>query len=345
MGTVCIHFTAADLARTHVAAEPDPFWETLLSWHVLQGEFKNQSRPEWRRSLPYGAIGLERLLRTVLMPLAPPGPYFPDFMTPIEGGAGFEAGLEALLSTPRQRVRMELDRLTPTRGSASWIAEVAEGKAATWAKVNFAMREYFRLALAPHWQVIRGQIRADFLMRSRMMTNGGIESMLGTMRPILRWDSPVLSMNGPADRDIHLQGRGLTIIPSYFNCRNPLRIWDLDLPPVLVYPANRLGGLVRNPSEARLPGAIADLLGHTRAAILTTTASGRTTSELAMELGISRATASEHATVLRNAGLIDSHREGRTILHTLSTLGQSLLATAHTHEIPLLSKALHRGAG
>lgn len=328
MGMVRVYFTAADLARTHIVAEPDPFWEMLLSWHVLQGEFRQHSHPEWRRSLPQGAVELGRLLRTVLMPLAPPGAYFPDFLTPIEGVTGFEAGMETLLSTPRQRVRAELERITPTRGSASWISTVADGDAATWAKLEFALRLYFSLAIAPFWERIRAQVRAEFLIRTRMLAGSGIDAMLGSMRPALVWEPPVLSMSRPTGRDIHLQGRGLTIIPSYFNCGNPLTIWDPELPPVIVYPATRLGGLLRDPCTAAPGSAISDLLGQTRAAVLQATCNVRSTTELATELGVSRATASEHATVLRRAGLLESHRDRNQVLHSLSTLGQSLLQGA-----------------
>ena len=48
--------------------------------------------------------------------------------------------------------------------------------------------------------------------------------------------------------------------------------------------------------------------------------------ELARAAGVSLASASEHATVLRNAGLITSRREGRRVSHTITWLGQQLLA-------------------
>lgn len=50
-----------------------------------------------------------------------------------------------------------------------------------------------------------------------------------------------------------------------------------------------------------------------------------TTGELARRADISAASASQHATVLRQAGLVSTHRQGNTVRHTLSPLGAELL--------------------
>jgi DNA-binding transcriptional ArsR family regulator len=55
-----------------------------------------------------------------------------------------------------------------------------------------------------------------------------------------------------------------------------------------------------------------------------------TTGELARRADISAASASQHATVLRKAGLISTSRQGNTVRHTLSPLGAELLNTHHT---------------
>ncbi|WP_313905436.1 helix-turn-helix domain-containing protein [Streptomyces sp. SLBN-31] len=46
---------------------------------------------------------------------------------------------------------------------------------------------------------------------------------------------------------------------------------------------------------------------------------------------MSPATASHHATVLRNARLITTRREGRAVLHTITSLGLALLEHGHPH--------------
>ena len=71
--------------------------------------------------------------------------------------------------------------------------------------------------------------------------------------------------------------------------------------------------------------ALAALVGRNRAAVLGAVADGCTTTELAVRVGISIAAASQHASVLRDAGLITSSRQGGAMLHALTPLGAGLL--------------------
>jgi DNA-binding transcriptional ArsR family regulator len=75
------------------------------------------------------------------------------------------------------------------------------------------------------------------------------------------------------------------------------------------------------------PGHLAALLGPTRARALNTIVVGCTTTELARQLGITPATASEHTAILRNTGLIITRRHRNNAVHTLTPLGHALLTT------------------
>jgi len=79
-------------------------------------------------------------------------------------------------------------------------------------------------------------------------------------------------------------------------------------------------GPVDGPSEA-----LSALLGKTRAQLLVAAGRGATTTELGKSAGISPASASYHATILRNAGLIHSRRVGVAVLHRLTELGSALI--------------------
>ena len=59
--------------------------------------------------------------------------------------------------------------------------------------------------------------------------------------------------------------------------------------------------------------------------MLRATVGGCGTTELARRLNISLATASHHAAVLRNAHLVTTRREGKAVLHTVTSLGIALL--------------------
>ncbi|MFB9397296.1 helix-turn-helix domain-containing protein [Streptomyces echinatus] len=67
------------------------------------------------------------------------------------------------------------------------------------------------------------------------------------------------------------------------------------------------------------------LLGRTRAAVLASLRHPATTTETADRVGISLPSASQHTTVLRNAGLITTTRTGTAVLHTLTPLSTALL--------------------
>ncbi|GAB3160008.1 hypothetical protein GCM10027059_07160 [Myceligenerans halotolerans] len=86
------------------------------------------------------------------------------------------------------------------------------------------------------------------------------------------------------------------------------------------------GGRRRRGGEpARGEGALAALLGRTRARALRELAGSASTTLLAQRMDISPASASEHTTVLRRAGLVTSQRDGRRVVDVLTELGQGLL--------------------
>ncbi len=67
------------------------------------------------------------------------------------------------------------------------------------------------------------------------------------------------------------------------------------------------------------------MLGCTRYAALLLLAEAHTTGRLARRLGLSDATASEHAAAQRGAGLITTVRAGRAVRHRRTALGDLLV--------------------
>ena len=82
--------------------------------------------------------------------------------------------------------------------------------------------------------------------------------------------------------------------------------------------------------------SLADLLGPTRACVLRACLdTPLTTTALARSVGISNSSASEHATVLRSAGLITSERHGNQVIHHTTQLGAALAHNSHAHLDPI----------
>ncbi|MFB9904959.1 ArsR/SmtB family transcription factor [Allokutzneria oryzae] len=324
-----IHFTAEDLGRTRVAAAPDPLWETVLSVQRLLARDGDVVFDGWRQRVraAFTQPSLLDQLR-LLLPLLPPRGYFPDFLTPANGAQGLRAGIEAILSTPKQRLRAELELLDNRYQLPSWVGALANGDREVLQRLTSAILCYHEVALAPYQSRLQACVDSDRAVRARTVLDAGSEGLLSGLRPLMRWSYPVLEVEYPVDQDLRLEGRGLLLLPSFFCYQYPVSLMDPTLTPVLVYPVEREVQWLGDTSErgqSETERSLAALLGNTRAGVLEAVAPGHTTSELARRMGISPASASQHATVLRNAGLVASRRYGSAVLHTLTPLGASLL--------------------
>ncbi|MFG2169083.1 ArsR/SmtB family transcription factor [Micromonospora chersina] len=326
-------FSREDILRTRVAAAADPVWELVLSLHLLQGRGRDPLLTEWRRTVARGLrtdSAAERY--RLLLALNPPRGYFPDFLTPYASKDGLEAGLEAVRGTPAGMLRRDLTLLAEENTLPSSASALARGEPEVLCHLTDSMLRYQSLAVTPYWSRIQAAVEADRARRARAMLDGGAEGLLASLRPSMRWDGEVLEvLDYPDSRELHLDGRGLLLVPSFFCARTPVALLDPNLPPVLVYPVDRLGGLMPEAgsgaghADAAQREALAALLGRTRAGVLEAADEGCTTGEVARRLRISAAAASQHTTVLRNAGLLVSHRDRNTVLHTLTPLGRAVL--------------------
>ncbi|MFC7544794.1 ArsR/SmtB family transcription factor [Plantactinospora sp. GCM10030261] len=340
-----IHFSSEDVGRTRVAATADPLWELVLSLHLLQARDADPAMAGWRRAVTAGLRRDRAAARfRLLLALNPPRGYFPDFLTPQETRQGLEAGLDALRSTPVTRLRRDLAVLAAENPLPTSTAALARGEPEALRDLTDLMEHYRAVAVTPYWPRVQAAVDADRARRARALLDGGTEALLAGLRPAMRWHAGLLEVpNYPADRELHLDGRGLLLVPSFFCSRAPVALLDPTLPPVLVYPVDRLGGLLpggapgggmtaaaggNDPtggSDAGGREALAALLGRTRASVLAVVDGGCSTGEVARRLRISPAAASQHTSVLRNAGLLVSHRDRNTVLHTLTPLGRAML--------------------
>jgi DNA-binding transcriptional ArsR family regulator len=315
-----IHFTSADLARVRLAPEPDPLWELCLSIHQLRSRRCEATLTEWRTAVcdALRPAGPARADVDVVLDLNPPVGYFPDFLTPEAGLLGFDAGVEDVLRTPAAAIERDLGRLARTAGAAPPAdLRTASGRAL----LGRAFDRYRQIALDPVWDRVRAAVEADLAQRRQLLAHSGVEGLLAGLGAGTRWSGGVMEIaDYRAERDVFLDGRGITLIPSYFKTAGrPIGLADPDLPPVLVYPVERLTG------GAARPGALAELIGRTRANVLEAVSPGGTTGEVARRLGISAASASQHLSVLREAGLVLSVREGNRVRHLPTTLGRAFL--------------------
>lgn len=315
-----IHFTLADLARVRFAGPSSPLAAAAFSYSRLAHRPGPPQLDLWRRSVR-PRLGCTATPFTELLPAAPEHP-LPGFLRPRRGLHTMDEELERLRATPRQVFRADLDHLASRRSLPRWTHRLADGDPAAVARLAESVRDYADAAIAPYWPGLAAVLAADLARRTRRMRDGGIEEVLRTLHPGMRWRPPALEVEvRGTDLDYHLGGRGLLLAPAAFTSYVPCDPEDEQ--PTLYYEVTRspmTGARTAGPRNG-----LAALLGHSRAAVLQVIADGVSTSELARRTGLSPASASEHTTVLHGAGLVRTESRGRTSRHSLTPLGAELL--------------------
>jgi DNA-binding transcriptional ArsR family regulator len=321
-----IHFSEDDLARVQVSPTLGPLAETVLALALLRCSRQPRSMlSEWR-----GQVRVTPRMRplTALIPADCNGV---DLPTLVGETATIEQGVQALLDVPREHLLVEMEwidrrhRLPPL----AWAMAEAGGRPELAEATQVAYQELIQ----PFWPRIRASLHAEQAARRRTLAAEGPGALLASLQgPMIRWRPPVLEILRPGRVEMELAGRGIALVPSVFVGRAPSlheNPNDEDEMPRLILPAEgagraRLWAVPRGLAGSR-GSALAALVGRNRAAVLQSIADGCTTTELARRVGISLAAASQHASVLRGAGLIATRRQGSAVLHVLTPLGAELL--------------------
>lgn len=324
-----IHFTGADLARTRIISTFGPLAETIWALSMLRCP-----RPKpllfggWRDQVSGPLTNAVRPLAAMI----PHGSLGVDLSTPTGATTTIEHGLDALRTVPLGRLQAEMEFFDRWRRlpAAAWDL-TRDGDPRP--ELALAVTAAYQTLIEPYWNRIRAYLEAEQAARGRVLMQGGVEQLLTTLdAPHVRWNPPVLELPARGE-DVNLQlgGRGLILVPSLFFGPRPGLFCDpasdAASVPILVFAASRdLAACMHLWAGARAPAnALNALVGRTRATALNSVADGCTTTELARRVGVSLAAASQHATVLRDAGLITTRRQGSAVLHALTPLGAELL--------------------
>jgi DNA-binding transcriptional ArsR family regulator len=325
-----IRFTAADLMRTRVAPTLGPLAETLFAARLLQRNDDGGLFDGWR----WHARSPSRSDSSLLRPLFGGDGYLLDLFTLTGRASSLEEGLDALLAAPRSLLRGEIDGIATHRALPSRIRALADGDRDSLLGLAAAIRDVHYAAVGRAWSRLSAYLDAANTTYGQVLATGGVERLLATFHPLARWRPPVLEISwcGPS-RDLDLHGRGLILVPSVFCSPRPMAfhsLADQAAPELLIFPAIRgLGDLAAAWALGeRHARALVALLGRTRAAVLEAIGDGCTTTELARRVGVSPPSASQHAAVLRDANLLVTRRVGKSVHHSLTSLGVALLNSA-----------------
>jgi DNA-binding transcriptional ArsR family regulator len=323
-----IHFAIQDLARTRVAEARMLGSELDLAVRALQDRSQAVRLDAWRRRVRARLPGQARMV----LSLIPSVGFSPSFTFSPRAGRSEEL-LEQVLATPRSRIDMELAFIAERQFVPSWARHLADDITLR-KQLADGLADLYSVLLGPYEAQLAELFAADRAVRMRQLL-GGVESLLAQANPQwLRWNPPVLeirTVNG-VDEDLHPEGRGVLLVPSVFGTRSIVDGYAQPQP-IVTYPAGhdqplrRLTTFAAGHDLPRSGSAVSALLGHTRAAVLTSIAEhpGCSTKELAALARIAPASASEHATILRQAGLIRTTRHRNTAIHSPTDLGIALL--------------------
>ncbi|GGS83929.1 ArsR/SmtB family transcription factor [Nonomuraea spiralis] len=321
-----IHFTSDDLARVRVAPTLGPMAETLFSLTMLRGRSGEATFGAWRRRARAGLDSRHAILGAVLPSR---GPSF-DLVNLAGPGHEFAESAERFLSRSRHAVQAELDYYADHHGRVPAVLAGLVDSLAARREALATVEGYHRAAVAPHWARIHSHLVAERARRGTILLDHGVDGLLSSLHPDVRWAPPTLHVrNGDeSPAELTLDGRGLLLVSSFF-LRVPTVMYDPRCLTggLLVYPATLDADQAANVWTTGTPAnALADLLGRTRAAILTAIAEGVTgTGVLARSLDVSSAAISQHTAVLREAGLITTRRHHGGVEHHPTQIGLTLL--------------------
>jgi DNA-binding transcriptional ArsR family regulator len=301
-----VHLDPAHLAKVHFSTDPAPLDEIMVSLRLLRSGPEHGAWGQWRRRtrerLPKAALPLLDLVRHNGCAPALPGTLAPDL----------DAALDLVASAPATALGSELAATYPNQRMPLWVRDLARADRDAIGLLTGGLRAYYRNCLEPDLHQVRATLRADVARRARLLRHDP-DRLLGTLSPGMRWRPPYLELDRGADSTLFPDERGLLLMPSAY-CTQPLVGALPDGTVAIAYPV---------PPES---DSLAALLGTTRAGVLLALVDdSHTTTELAVRLGISPATTSEHTAVLRRAGLITTMREGQSVRHSLTALGGQLL--------------------
>lgn len=308
-----LSLSTVDLERLRVADAPDFGYELAMGGDQLAGRTSSPRLAAWRLEAARGwnpsHSGLFDLYASV---------YIPAFFDQVAHAAPSGIDPESPPATAHLRDLARSGALTP------FTRALADGHPGAVGRLNRILTNFRVTSLDPYRRGITSAVAtaaADAGVRAAL---GGVNDMLNSLHPSIRWDGRRLSLNTIVDAEESLEGRPLIFQPTALATR--IMFDPLEDSVTVTYPAHA-SAITRDPELHAPAQALVALIGATRAAALVAIVRtpALTTGHLAEILGVSAAAASRHATVLRESGLIATVRNGQTVHHAPTRLGTDLV--------------------
>lgn len=254
--------------------------------------------------------------------------YLPDFLTATPSwDMDPEAELDALRSAALEPMRVDFGKMVmrSTGSRQRALLKMQQQPARARTMIADAWQDVWDAAIAPVWPQIDRLLRADIAVRSRTIATSGLSGMADDLHPSVSWGAGAVRVQlRRHSEQVDCRGSGLVLVPSVMSSWGCMVLTEPPAQPTLFYPARGVtAGWARSATENA--DALGALLGPARAEILLGAGVARTTSQVARDAGIAASTASHHLTVLRDAALIASERDGARMLHLRTPLGEAMV--------------------
>lgn len=186
----------------------------------------------------------------------------------------------------------------------------------------------WQLLVAPDWPQLLTILERDVLHRAERLAHDGWVGALAGLHPRLRWQEGAVLVRAWPDETVHLNGRGITFVPTVFLHPQLATLFEDPWPPTIAYPA-RGSAALWEPTHT-VPGALGRLLGVSRADLLVRLEAAASTTQLAHASGLAIGAVGDHLRVLREAGFVSRARTGRSVIYRRTPIGDAVAAGADT---------------
>lgn len=305
-----------------------PIWETLAAVRTFIDHRARAYHEPWHTLVERRTRELDL---TPLLAVEPLRGYVPDFLSPPPRvpWPRLRDQLAELRRTPPEQVVHDLEtcRAAVTdEAHRRCLDDLLRDPRSARDLLATRIDDAWRALIAPFWVRIRALLARDIEARSRTLAQRGLRATLHALDPRIRWTSRGLAVANALRESVEVGDRGLVLMPSAFTWPHVAAVVDEPWLPTIIYPARGVAELWRTPGAP--PRALARLLGHTRARVLTGLEDPTSTTGLAGQLELSAAGASRHLLALRDAGLVAGTRHGHEIRYARTVLGEALLRGA-----------------